>query len=157
MEFFADDSVVPIHKKFAGRLRNRTSDDELSETQSLSESEMERYRSKYSRNNNNNNNNNRNNKTRYMHPYKPKAKKKPPAQTPTVGSDTESTLNKRPQRSAFPSTRETEQSMAIHASRRNVISAESVQSTTPRYVIFFSLTRGDVRMFCHCFSITASS
>jgi hypothetical protein len=24
-------------------------------------------------------------------------------------------------------------------------------------VIFFSLTRGDVRMFCHCFSITASS
>jgi hypothetical protein len=126
MEFFADDSAVQTHNKFVGRLLNRTSDEELSETQSLSESEMERFRSKYN-----------NSKRFYMREdknYENKPKKKPTQAEPTLGSNIEKNAPKRQRRSKFPSTRETEQSMALHASRRQVTAAKDAgENLTPRY------------------------
>jgi hypothetical protein len=121
MEFFADDSVVQTHNKFVGRLRNRTSDEELSETQSLSESEMERYRSKFNYN------------AKYLgvyHNFSHKPTKKSAAK-PTVTSGADHNIPKKQKRSNFPSTRETEQSMAIQASRRDMTS-EPVENRTPR-------------------------
>jgi hypothetical protein len=136
MEFFADDSAVQTHNKFVGRLLNRTSDEELSETQSLSESEMERFRSKYN-----------NNKRLYMRDYKNfenKPKKRTSQTKPRVGSDVNKNVPKRQGRSKFPSTRETEQSMALHASRRQVTSTKDAgDNLTPRceFRFYFILSK----------------